>query len=84
LSKSRLDAVGWLFWTVAFFICLGPCIYGAWQFIDPDKNRLYPIVTGAVLAAIVSGLVSSAINAVLQWREKKLRIERRKQVRKRK
>ena len=61
-----------------------PCIYGAWQIIDRDKNRLYPIGTGIILAIVVSGVVSWAVNAVLQWREKKQRIERRKKVRKRK
>jgi hypothetical protein len=84
LSKSRLDAAGWLFWIVVFLILIGPCIYGAWQIIDPDKNRLYPIGTGVVLAAIASGFVSWAVNAVLLRREKKQRIERRKKVRKRK
>jgi hypothetical protein len=84
LSKSRLDAVGWLFWIAVFLVLIGPCIYGSWQITYPDKSRLYPIGTGAGLAAIASGFVSWAINAVLQRREKKQRIERRKKVRKRK
>jgi len=84
VSNSRFDAAGWLFWTVVFALCAGPCMYAAWQIIDPKANRLYPIGTGFVVAAILAGFISWAVNAALQWREKRQRIERRKKARKRK
>ena len=80
----KFDAAGWLFWLVVFFVLVGPCVYGTWQVVYSTVSRTVPIVTGLVLAAVGAGLVSWAVNAVIQHRQKKQRIARRKKVRKQK
>jgi len=76
--------VGWLFWAVLFVILLGPCIYGTWKITYGGTFPLLRIGTGAVGAAMGAGLISMAVNGVLQHRYKKQRIAERKKVKKRK
>ena len=80
----NLDAAGWLFWVITFLVVLAPCIWGAWQIPYTTKSPWIPIVFGAVGAAVAAGLVSWAVNAVLQWRRKRQRIAERKKLKKQK
>jgi uncharacterized BrkB/YihY/UPF0761 family membrane protein len=87
LSSERafkFDAAGWLFWTVVFVVLAAPCIFVCWRIMDPSVSRWYAIVTGSVLSAIGAGTISWAVNAVLQRRQKKQRMARRKKARKQK
>jgi xanthine/uracil permease len=78
----KFDAAGWLFFLAMLLVLVAPCIAVAWRFIYPAYTRWYPVVTGIVVAAIGAGTVSWAVNAVLQWRQKKQRIARRKKAKK--
>jgi ABC-type uncharacterized transport system permease subunit len=87
VSKSawwNIDAAGWVFWLIVFVVLAGPCIYGAWHIVYPDTPRAIPIVTGMVLAAVGAGVVSWAVNSVIQRQRKKQRIARRKKAQKQK
>jgi hypothetical protein len=79
-----LDTAGWLFWIIVLVILAGPCIWAARLFIYETSSILYRIGAGLVLAAVGAGVVSWAVNAVLQWRQKKQRIARRKKAKKQK
>ena len=80
----KFDAAGWLFWLIVFIVLVGPCIYGTWKVVYSTAPRTVPIIVGLVLAAVGAGVVSWAVNAVIQHRQKKQRIARRKKVRKQK
>lgn len=87
VSKSawwNIDAAGWVFWLIVFVLLSGPGIYAAWRIVYPETSRLVPIVVGMILAAVGAGVVSWAVNAVIQRQHKKLRIARRKKARKQK
>ena len=83
-SRWKFDAAGWVFWLIMFILLAGPCIFGAWKIVYSTASRTVPIVTGLVLAAVGAGTVSWTVNAILQRRQKKQRIARRKKVRKQK
>ncbi len=85
MSKKNwydFDAAGWLFWFVVFVLLIAPCIWLAWQIIYATYGRWYPIITGIVFAAVGAGVVSWAVNAVMQRKQKKERIARRKKAKK--
>jgi len=87
VSKSawwKIDAAGWVFWLIVFIVLAGPCVYGAWHVVYPDTPRPVPVVTGMVLAAVGAGVVSWAVNSVIQRQRKKQRIARRKKAQKQK
>ena len=80
--SSLFDTAGWLFWLFIFLLLLWPGIFLASKIIYAIYGRWYPIVMGAVLAAVGAGVVSWAVNSVLQRRQKKLRSQARKKARK--
>jgi len=70
--------VGWLFWLVTFAVALGPCIGVAWI---TSLERALPstkVAIGVVIAALVSGFFAWGVNAFLQRREAKRRMQERK------
>jgi len=80
----NFDAAGWRFWLLVFLLSLGPYMYGSWQLVYDDASRLIPISMGGVLAAVSAGIVSWAVNSVIQKRVKKQRHARRKKAKKKK
>jgi len=78
------DAVGWIFWLIVFAVLLGPGIWVSWKVVYRSVSPLYPVGMGAVSAALGSGLVSWAVNAVIQTRQKKRRIAEKKKARRKK
>ena len=80
--SSLFDTAGWLFWLIIFLLLLWPGILIASRFIYAVYGRWYPFVTGAILAALGAGVVSWAVNSVLQRRRKRLRTLARKKARK--
>jgi len=80
----KFDAAGWVFWLVVFVLLAGPCVFGTWKIVYSTASRTIPIVTGLVVAAVGAGFISWAVNAVVQRRQKKQRIARRKKARKQK
>ncbi len=82
--RWKFDAAGWLFWLIIFVVLTGPYIFATWKMVYKETSLRVPIVTGIVFAAIGAGLISWAVNAVLQRKQKRQRIERRKKARKQK
>lgn len=76
------DSVGWTFWLVTFAIFCVPCIYWAWQQKYESTAWATPIIIGMVGAAIAAGVLSSAVNWVLQYRARHRHVESRKKARK--
>jgi hypothetical protein len=83
-GSFEFDAAGWLFWIIVFAILVGPAIYGSFKIVYDRTSRLIPFAMGVVGAAIGAGVVSWAVNAVVQRRRKKKRLAERKKIKKRK
>lgn len=83
-ASSLFDSAGWLFWLILFLAFLAPCIITAWKFSYAHASRIFPIGVGVVMAALSAGIMSWAVNSVLQSRLKKQRIAERKKTKKRK
>jgi Co/Zn/Cd efflux system component len=67
---------------IVFLLLIAPCIFLSWKIIYRVYGPWPPIGLGIVFAAVMAGVVSWAVNAVLQQRRKKQRIARRKKARK--
>jgi len=83
-GSFEFDAAGWLFWLIVFAVLAGPAIYGSWQIVFSETNRLVPIAMGIVGAAVGAGVVSWAVNGVIQYGQKKKRLAARKKSKRRK
>ena len=80
--KFEFDAAGWLFWTIVFAVLVGPSIYSMKFLLYDDTPIMIFIGSGVVFAAIGAGFISWIVNAILQRRSKKRRIEEKKKARK--
>ncbi|HIJ72766.1 MAG TPA: hypothetical protein HPP83_01575 [Candidatus Hydrogenedentes bacterium] len=80
----RLDAAGWTFWIVVFLVMLAPCTYAAFKITYEGASWTAPVGIGIVAASLAAGLVTWAVNSVLQRQAKKRRQIRRKETKKRK
>lgn len=74
---------GWLFWGISCLVLSPPAIYFCWTIVEEDESRLIPIGMGVLLAGIGAGFVAWGANALLQWIERRRKIEVRKTVKKR-
>lgn len=81
---KQLDSVGWTFWLVMFAVFSVPFSYWAWQQKYESTSWATPIVIGMVGGAIASGVLSSAVNWVLQRRARNRQNATRKARKKRK
>jgi uncharacterized metal-binding protein len=84
VRENRLDSVGWTFWLVVFVLLAGPFIWWAWQYRYESDSRGIPVILGLVASALVAGILSSAVNYVLQRRAMQRQKAERKQQKKRK
>lgn len=82
-KTEGLEYVGWKFWFVVFVLIAVPGIYASFQLVTDRAVFLVPIAMGGVTAAIVAGVVSWVVNAVLQYRAKKRQLAARKKAKKR-
>lgn len=83
-SRREFDAAGWLFWTLVFAVLAGPGMYLAFKFTDKGSFILLRLGAGAMIAAVGAGVISWAVNTVLQYRNRKRRVAKRKKAKKRK
>ena len=74
-SAPRFDAAGWWFWLAVFAVVLGPCIYLIYSIKLSRTGWMAVIGFGAMLAALLSGVLTWAINEVVQRRAAKQRAE---------
>ena len=77
-KKPKFDAAGWGFWGIMFALFLAPSIYGVWTYTLRVQRSEIAIGAGMVLAALAAGIVSWAVNAIVQHRLKKQRLAERK------
>ncbi len=83
-ESFTFDAAGWLFWSVVFVVLVGPLTYLSWNIVYETASRIVPVGMGVVGAAIGAGFISWAVNALVQFRAKKKRVQERKKARKQK
>ena len=77
--------VGWIFWTIAFGVLVGPFLYFFWDKSYDDVTTLFPVTIAVCAAAVVAGFVSVGVNSVLHRRhERRRKAERKKDKKKRK
>ncbi len=77
-KNTRLDAAGWTFWLIAFGVLLGPAVWALWVVKTEEAAWFFPLAMGTVLAALGAGVVTWAVNTVIQGRLKKQRLIERK------
>jgi len=78
----EFDAAGWVFWLVVFGLLLGPGIYGSKQIMYEDTPWMQWVGGGVVVAALGAGIISWAVNSVVQRRRKRLRLAEKKRAKK--
>jgi putative effector of murein hydrolase LrgA (UPF0299 family) len=81
-KREWFDAAGWPFWLVVFVILLIPSMIGMYAIRREDASWLGPIGMGVFAAALGAGIISWAVNAVIQRRARKRQEQARKQARK--
>lgn len=77
-KHTQIETVGWKFWLVAFVVLIVPG-YLALLPITRESTPWYALAAGGVVfAAIGAGVVSWAVNSLLQYRVRKRRHAERK------
>ena len=75
--------VGWIFWTIAFGVLVGPILYVIWDKRYDDVTPLFPVTVAVCVAAIAAGILSVGVNSVLHRREeRRIKVERKKKKKK--
>jgi hypothetical protein len=77
-KEWEFDAAGWAFWVILFLVLIGPCIYLGKIVCYDDTSPTVWVGFGIVFSAIGAGLISWAVNSVVQRRRKRQRIVERK------
>lgn len=80
--KWEFDAAGWGFWIVLLVLLVVPCFYLSKRVVFEGTRIYVTIAIATVMAAIGAGVISWAVNAVLQRHRKKQRNEVRKKAKK--
>jgi uncharacterized membrane protein YvlD (DUF360 family) len=79
---SELEAVGWGFWLICFFVFLAPCIWLMTLVVYDNTtfwaHGMFGLLTAAFIAGIVSWLANSALQAKTARRKKALQQNKRK------
>lgn len=89
-SLREIESVGWIFWTVIFVLLLYPSyLLVKTVTYDSASDTLMRAGAGVFVAALSAGLISWAVNALLQkrvWRkmQNKRKVERRQRKRNKK
>ena len=81
-TSNDLDYVGWKFWFVIFVLIAVPGVYFSFQLVTERTTFFVPVAMGGIAAAIVAGVLSWAVNAVLQSRAKRRQLAARKKAKK--
>ena len=63
-DKEETYGVGWVFFVICFLLSTGPSIYFTWFKTYEDRRGLFPVIIGLVLAGLVAGLITWAVNSV--------------------
>jgi uncharacterized membrane protein len=81
-SSNRFESAGWLFFGITVAVIIGPFIYLASQVVLVGTPIATVVALGVVMALVVAGLFTAAVNAVLQRAARKRRAAERKKPRK--
>jgi hypothetical protein len=74
---------GWTFWGIACVVLAPPSIYYCWTIVEDDVSRLIPVGMGFLLAGVGAGFVAWGANGLLQWIQRRRKLEVRKTAKKR-
>ncbi len=77
-TETRFEAVGWAFWTVAFFILLVPLVWGAFRLMREDTPIFAPVAIAGGAAAVLASVLALGANSALQHRAQKQRQTQKK------
>lgn len=80
---TRIEAVGWRFFLVAFILLIGPGIYFSFSIMREEIPWVVPAGLGLLVGAFAAALVTWALNEALQRYHRKRRLEARKKAKKR-
>ena len=80
----RFDAAGWVFWLVTAVVLVAPCTYAAVKLTYGEVSWVVRAGMGLVSASIGAGVFTFAVNSVLQWRVRRQRLAKRKEIKRRK
>lgn len=84
-SLKEIEYVGWGFFTIVFFVLLGPGLYLAWTYTyDNVANAFARVALGAFIAMIAAGFVTWPVNEALHRRNLRRAEAERHQMRKQK
>lgn len=75
---SRIEKVGWLFWSVAFAVLVAPCFYAVSYGMEEHTPLAERVGIAVVAAAVGAGLVSWPVNSIVQAHLKRQREMARK------
>jgi len=83
MSKKKESGVwfeeaGWTFFVVTTAVLAAPCSYVAWQLAKARISWFGRVGTGTLIAGILAGVFTWAVNAVLQARAAKRRTSQRR------
>lgn len=81
-KEWKFDAAGWVFWLVLFAVLLAPSMFLGKAVVYEDTAVSTWIGFGIVIAAIGAGIISWAVNSVIQRHRKRQRIVERKKAKK--
>ena len=76
-KTSGLEYVGWKFWFVVFVVVAVPAVYASFQLVTERTTPLVPVAMGAI-GGHRAGVVSWAVNSVLQYRTESANWRRKK------
>jgi len=78
-KEIKLEAVGWKLWLVLTAVSYPPAFWVSYGVCYEDmKDGMLPWILGFFLSAFGAGVITTALNTVLQNRVEKIRSEERK------
>lgn len=84
-SLREIEQVGWVFFLITTVVLTPVCLYAMYHFTFGNvTNTATRVLGGIIMAAFVSGLISTAVNEVLGRLAEKRQRARRKEEKKKK
>ena len=77
-TRTKIESVGWLFWSIAFALLVGPNIYGAWQIVTEEQKWPVPFGMGILSAGFLAAILAWVVNSFLHLRNRRQHAEARR------
>lgn len=81
-SRRRIEAVGWLFFSVTFVVLAGPGVYLIWSNVYASTEFGISLLFGLSLAGGTAAVLTFVVNSALQRRNRRELATQRKQQKK--